>query len=128
MVMRLRIFLMEDCHGFLDEVELMLRRQAGIEIVGRTLSSAKAVASLGDINLDLVLMDWDESMAGVEALGALKALSNAPAVIVLAGHDDPRFRAAAMALGAKESLHREKYGTDLLPLIGRLASNGRPAA
>ena len=117
MAMRVRIFLVEERLGDLDEVEQLLRTQAGIEIVGRTLSGAKIVAKVNDSNADLVLMDWQDGQSGVEALGALKTLANTPAVIVLAGHDHPHFHAAVKALGAQASLHRKKYRTELLPLI-----------
>ena len=107
MLKPLRIFLVEDSPGLLDELAQVLQEQTGIEVLGRTFSGEKAVTEIQESHPDLVLMDWDDNMTGAITLVALKALLNPPAVIVLAAaHDHPHFRAAVKALGAQASLPR----------------------
>jgi two-component system chemotaxis response regulator CheB len=124
----LRVLLMEETPGLLDDVGQWLLVQAEIQLIGRALPGQEAVAAAAALAPDLVLMDWDSGLAGVDALQLLKALPQAPRVIVLAAPDHPHFHAAVRAVGAEASSPRGAFRTGLLLLLQQMegqTTNGR---
>lgn len=113
-----RILLVDDSPGFLQAAACFLEAEPDIEIVGRALSGRDALEQVARSKPDLVLMDLAmPEMNGLAATHQIKALPDAPHVIILTLHDNPEYRAAAQAEQADGFIGKSEFGTQLLPLI-----------
>jgi DNA-binding NarL/FixJ family response regulator len=117
----IRILLVDDSPEFLESAARFLSADSQIEIVGRALSGAEAMAQVARIHPDLVLMDWGmPGMSGLEATHHLKVRPDAPSIVILTVYDDAEYRAAARAMGADGYVAKSEIGTELLPAIHTL--------
>lgn len=116
-----RVLLVDDSLPFLESVVRFLKGHALISISGQAQSGHAAVAQVRATQPDLVLMDVAmPGLSGLEATRMIKALPNAPRVIIVTMSDEPEYRAVAAAVGADGFVAKRSCRTELLPLIGRL--------
>lgn len=79
----------------------LLAEHSGIVVIGQATSGEEAVAQVGKLKPQLVLMDWEmPGMTGLHALRIIKALPDPPRVVLMSLHDIVPYRAAALAHGA----------------------------
>ncbi len=120
---QVRVLLVDDSPRFLEALGRFLSFETSVAVVGQALSGLEALEQAMRLGPDLVLLDWAmPHMSGLETARRLKALPNAPYVVMVTLYDSPEFRAAARAAGAEELLSKTDLATHLLPLICDLFS------
>ncbi len=96
------------------------------EVVGEAENAGDAVRLAGELRPDVVLLDLrlgEES--GIEACREIKALSDAPRVLVFTAHASVEDVAGATLAGADGYLHKGVAGEELLGAIQRVYAGGR---
>ncbi len=113
-----RILLVDDSLHFIESAERFLSEELGVNVVGSALSGIEAIDQVMRLRPDLVLMDVAmPGMDGLEATHKIKAMPNAPLVIILTLYDTPKYREAAHQAGADGFIPKADFGEQLLPLI-----------
>jgi CheY-like chemotaxis protein len=118
-----RVLIVDDSAAVRDGLTAMLRANDAYEVAGAVGEAAAALRCGGATAPDVVLLDL--SIPGVDPLALvhdLRALSPAPAVVVLTAFADKRRIAAAIAAGAvgwllKDATPEELFAT-LAPFAG----------
>jgi DNA-binding NarL/FixJ family response regulator len=117
----LRVLLVDDSWPFLGSAEHFLSMEPALKIVGCASSGAEALNQINLLHPDLVLMDLAMPiMNGLATTRKIKALPDAPRVVILTVHDLPVYRAAAESAGADGFLVKSQFGSHMLPLIQSL--------
>jgi CheY-like chemotaxis protein len=97
----------------------LLEQQSEIELVGSATDGYHAVRRVRELEPDLVLTALRvDGMIGLELTRQVKALAQAPTVIIVAADDTEEYRAAARAAGADGFVSRQDM-TLLLPAFIR---------
>ena len=118
---QIRILLVDDNCVFRTSVEQLLQLEPCVEIVGRACSGLEAVEMETALRPDLVLMDWNmPGLNGLDATRRIKARANAPRVIMLTGHTEPEYAAAAFDARADGFIAKSEACFRLLPCIRQL--------
>jgi DNA-binding NarL/FixJ family response regulator len=116
-----RTVVVDDSPIILKILSLFLERQTGFQLVGTATDGHHAVRRVVELRPDLVLMDFRlPGMNGLEAIRQIKALSQAPAVIMVTADDTPECRAAARAAGADGFVGKQNLLTQLRAAIRKL--------
>jgi DNA-binding NarL/FixJ family response regulator len=116
-----RILLVDDSAEFLVSLERFLATIPGLKVVGKAVSGQEALQYVPGLQPNLVLMDLVmPGMNGLEATRKVKALPNAPHVIIMSLHDLANYRMAAESVGADGFISKSEFGERLLPLIHKL--------
>jgi len=116
-----RVLLVDDSAEFLDSAAHFLKSDPRIEIVGRAFSGRGALEQVPVLKPDLVLMDLTmPEMNGLESTRAIKSQPGGPRVIILTLHDNPEYRAAALAVRADGFVTKTELDMELLPMIHKL--------
>jgi two-component system response regulator DevR len=98
---RLRVFVVEDSDIVRTRLVAMLAELRGVRVAGEAASVADAVAQLPAGHLDAVLVDLRlPDGDGFDVIRAAKALTPAPAVVVLTSYAYAQLRAQSLAAGA----------------------------
>lgn len=114
----IRILLVDDSPDFLESAAQFLAADPHFQIVGRADSGAAALAQVGLVQPDLVLMDWAlPEMPGPVAMRRIKAHPQPPRVIILTIYDQPEYRAIARLAYADGFVSKSDFGEKLVPLI-----------
>lgn len=115
----LRILLVDDSQVFLRSITRFLEAMdARLEVVGYVLSAEDALDCVLRSHPDLVLMDLAMTkMNGLEATRLIKALPNAPYVVILTLNGNREYCTASITVGADGFVTKSEVGTVLLPLI-----------
>lgn len=117
----MRIFLVDDSAAFLDAAAGFFSGCPEVEVIGRALSGHEALEQVVQLRPDVVLLDLAmPDMNGLETARRVRALSDAPRIVMLTLYDDPAYRAAAMAAGADGFVSKAALSTQLLPLLQTL--------
>jgi len=153
----IRVLIVDDHAILRDGIRSLLERQDDIQVVGEAANGRDALALVGNLRPDIVLMDVAmPEMNGLEATQLIKASYPQVRVLILTQHDDvayvdPLLRAGASGYVLKRSGGREvlaairqvyEQGVFLEPLVARrvienyagvegkhrMAENGRQAA
>ena len=117
----MRVLLVDDSAGVLRAVTGFLETLPEVEVVGQALSGGDGLRMAKELRPDVVLVDWMmPGMNGLDTARALKALPEAPKVILLSLLNGPEYIADAQAAGADAFLFKGEL-TDQLPgLLQRL--------
>ena len=117
---RVRVLLIDDYQPFLAVVANLLRRQAGVEVVGQAYAGGAGLRLAAELKPDLVLVDFGmPDMDGVAVTRRLKAASDAPRVVVMSFFQESRYRQEALDAGADAYLYKGDLHRDLVPLLQR---------
>lgn len=105
---------------------LMLGGAPGLEVVAEASNGAEAVEAVRGGDIDVVLMDLRMPvMDGIAATAAIKALDDAPKVIVLTTFDADEFVVRALAAGANGFLLKDTAPPEIVAAIGKVEA-GEP--
>ena len=118
-----RVLLVDDSWVFIQVVEdyLRLMRSPSFEIIGRVCNGHDAVRSVAELKPDLVLLDLVmPGTNGLEIARQIKALPDAPRVIMLTFYDLPEYREAAQNAQADGFVGKSEFAVRLIPLIREL--------
>jgi DNA-binding NarL/FixJ family response regulator len=108
-----RVLAVDDQRAFLDVERAVIEATAGFRLVGDATSGEAALAVVGDVEPDLVLMDM--RMAGIDGIEAARRIArdHPGVVVVLISAED--LRAAAAGAGAAAAIRKQ----DLCPALLR---------
>ncbi len=97
----IRVLVADDHPTYLRALEVMLRGDAGIDVVGRAHDGPEAVRLALELQPDVILMDVNmPAMSGIEATGLLVEAAPHIAIVVLTMFDDDDVVANALRAGA----------------------------
>ncbi|SMC88075.1 PP2C family protein-serine/threonine phosphatase [Lentzea albidocapillata] len=108
-----RVLLVEDDDGDALLVEALLEEASAPFILARAHTLAEAESLLPDAECVLLDLGLPDSQ-GLDGLHRLLAKPDAPAILVLTGHDDEREGISAVAAGAEDFLIKGKVDGELL--------------
>lgn len=115
---RLRTLLVGNNARFLSSLATFLGQQPNIEIVGQARNGWEALKLASELELQLVLSDFNmEDMTGAALAKALKARHKPPRVIVLSWHESHVFAEIAAKAGADGYLSKRQL--DRIPEVLR---------
>jgi DNA-binding NarL/FixJ family response regulator len=98
--MPIRIFLADDHPEFIEAAIRFLSADPDIEIVGRALSGQDTLEQVAFLQPDLALFDLEMPVLnGLDATRCSKAFAGSPQVINVTLYDNPKYLAAAAAVG-----------------------------
>jgi DNA-binding NarL/FixJ family response regulator len=116
--MTIRVFLVDDQELVRAGFKMLIDSQSDLSVVGEAGDGQEAVAALGRVEADVVLMDVRmPRMDGVEATELIAGRAGAPRVIVLTTFDLDEYAFAAIRAGAAAFLLKDARPEDLLTAI-----------
>ncbi len=116
-----RILLVDDNDDFRRQAARFLAAEPGCDVVAFAASGPEAVDLAGRIGPDLVLMDLSmPGMNGFDASRRIKALPDAPLVVIVTLDGDAIFRASTELALVDGFLSKADFTREIGPLIGRL--------
>jgi DNA-binding NarL/FixJ family response regulator len=115
----IRVVLADDHAEFRLGLKEMLATDGGIEVVGEAENGARAVALVGEVRPDVVVLDLVMPvMEGTEALGLiLREDSPPPGVVILTMRDEPRLRRELLGMGASAFLAKSASLADVIGAV-----------
>jgi DNA-binding NarL/FixJ family response regulator len=115
--------LVDDSPSFLESAVRFLSSDERVDVVGLALSGQEALERIQQLQPELVLIDLAmPGINGLEVTRRLKALPNAPWIVILTLHDTFEYRAAAAEAQADGFITKSEFGDKLLPLIEQFRS------
>ena len=120
----MRVIVADDHPVFRDGLRLAVQAAPGLELVGEVGNGADAVAAVGELRPDVVLMDLQmPGLNGVEATRQIVAAHPETAVVVLTLLDDDEWVLAALEAGARGYLLKESSRSDIVHAVESAARN-----
>ena len=111
---RLRVLVADDHRLMLDALQLALSEADGIELVGVTSEGLKVVPLAGQLEPDVVLLDFRmPDMDGLAVLDRLQQRHPEVKVVMLSGSDDPELIQEALRRGASAFVLKQIDPVDL---------------
>ncbi|HMG45026.1 MAG TPA: response regulator transcription factor [Acidimicrobiales bacterium] len=127
----IRVVLVDDQAIIRTGVARILSPADGFEVVaecGDGLEAVELVTGSGagvDVDIDVVLMDVRmPRLDGIEATRRIRALDDAPPVLVLTTFDDDELLWAAIEAGAAGFVLKDTTADDLIAAVGAVAGGG----
>jgi CheY-like chemotaxis protein len=119
----LRVLLVDNSRLFLSAAAQFLASVLGLEVVEQVLSMRAALAKVLELRPHLVLLDLETpDMNGFLATLHLKALPDAPWVIIVSDQDQPPYRDLAKAVQVDGFVTKRNFATEVVPVIRQLAA------
>ena len=120
----MRVLVVDDSAGVLRAVAGFLETLPEVEVVGQALSGDDGFRMAKELRPDLVLVDWMmPGMNGLDTARALKALPEAPKVVLVSLLNGPECIADAQAAGADAFLFKGELTEQLPGLLQGLFEN-----
>jgi DNA-binding NarL/FixJ family response regulator len=124
----IRIILADADTNFMNSLKDFLMAQPNYQVVARVQTCLDALIWCEELSPQIVVLDWHlmfdgllaSEMKGTAFLQKVKALKNAPAVIVASRLSLDDHRTAALTAGADEFMPKTKFPQLIRPLIRRL--------
>lgn len=124
----IRIILADADTNFMNSLKDFLMAQPNYQVVARVQTCMDALIWCEELSPQIVVLDWHlmfdgllaSEMKGTAFLQKVKALKNAPAVIVASRLSLDDHRTAALTAGADEFMPKTKFPQLIRPLIRRL--------
>lgn len=118
---RARTLLVAVSDVFLDGVVDWVANDARLEVVGRAHSGLQALDCAASMRVELVLVDVTlPDISGFEVARRIKAVPDAPLVVLFSFHDSHAARQEAWSAGADGFVAKSETADCLLPLVGEL--------
>nr|WP_205885088.1 MULTISPECIES: response regulator transcription factor [Pseudomonas] len=97
-----------------------------MQVVGEAANGEQLLDSLRHTRCDVVLLDISmPGVSGLEAIPRIRALHDAPAILMLSMHDEAQMAARALKAGAAGYATKDSDPALLLAAIRRVAGGGR---
>jgi DNA-binding NarL/FixJ family response regulator len=119
----IRVVIADDHPLFRDGVRALLSTEPDLELVGEATTGDEAVARIGELRPDVVLMDVQmPGLGGIDATRRIAAACPEVAVLVMTMFEDDHLVFAAMRAGARGYLLKGAGQTAVLRAIRSVAS------
>lgn len=121
-----KIYLIDDHNLFLQGISRLLKDQPEFQIVGTSNSGKKALAELGDLLPDIILLDLRfPNESGLDVCRKIRERITNASIIILSQSDSPEDVFQALKVGAKGFLTKNTPLPELFSSITRIHRNGR---
>jgi DNA-binding NarL/FixJ family response regulator len=111
----IRVLLVDDQQLVREGLRRILHADEGFEIVGECSDGDEVIDAIGRVRPDLIVMDIRmKRLDGVEATRKVRALADAPPILVLTTFDDDEVLAGALRAGASGFQLKDARGEDLV--------------
>ena len=122
----MRVLIADDEPLARDRLRALLAEQAGVAVVAMAHDGQTALDACAEYHPDVVLLDISmPGVNGLEAIPRIRALSEAPAILVLSMHDEAQMAARALKAGAAGYATKDSDPALLITAIRKVASGGR---
>jgi DNA-binding NarL/FixJ family response regulator len=119
----IRVLLVDDQRLVRDGVRLILERGDVFDVVGECADGDEVIDTLVRLDVDVVLMDMRmKRVGGAEATLRLRAMPDAPPVLVLTTFDDDETLAQALRAGAAGFVLKEAPAEQLRSAVSAVAN------
>jgi DNA-binding NarL/FixJ family response regulator len=116
----MRILIADDMPKVRTALQLLLREQAALEVVGAIARSADLMISVQILHPDLILLDWELAGESTHAiLSELRRLEAVPSIVALSSQ--PEAREAALAAGVDAFISKSDPPEHLLSTLLTMA-------
>lgn len=119
----LKVAITDDNQNFRESLRDILAFESDIEVVALWSHGLEALAGLGTVKPDVVLLDINmPMMSGVEATRQILAKYPAVKIIVLSMHDDSMYVLETLKAGASGYLVKDGYSGEVIRAIREVAA------
>jgi DNA-binding NarL/FixJ family response regulator len=113
---RIRILLADDQREILETVARLLKDE--FDVIVTVANGERAIEAAVRLAPDLVVLDISMPVLnGIDAAACLKESGSRAKVIFLTVHEDPYIAEAALSVGARGYVLKERLASDLIPAI-----------
>ncbi len=122
---KIRVIVVDD-HAILREgVRALLQLQADIEVVGEAGNGTEAIAAVGRLDPDVVLMDIAmPGLGGIEAAIELKKLGSRSRILILSQYEDREYVRRLLKAGVSGYVLKKSAGAELANAIRAVHRGG----
>ena len=118
-----QVLLVDDSDTFLAALREYVAEFSRIIVAATAKSGEQAVALVGQLSPDLVLMDLDmPGIGGIEATRIIKSLPQRPLVAVVTMHDAAQMRRAGLDAGADFFMVKSRLHEEFPGMLARIAA------
>ena len=119
-----KVFVVDDHRMFTDALEVLLKSERDVTLIGRTSTGEEALKVLGEVCPDVLLMDVDlPGMDGIEATRMVKQACPTTNVVVITAFQTRETIARAIEAGASGYIPKTRAAEELVEVI-KLAASG----
>jgi DNA-binding NarL/FixJ family response regulator len=120
-----RVLIIDDSAEFVRAVESFIATIPAVKCVGTARTGRHGIRMTEELQPDVVLLDWMmPGMNGLDTARAIKALPQAPRVILLSLLNGPECMADARAAGADAFLFKGELSERLPGLLLAISTDG----
>jgi DNA-binding NarL/FixJ family response regulator len=125
---KLKVFVADDSAFIRDRLPDMLSELSGVEVIGQAEDGTGALASIRELNPDVVIMDIRmPEMNGMDVLKELQKDNLCPIVMVMTNYPYAQYREKCRALGASYFFDKSKDFDRLFLTLQQLNRKHREA-
>jgi len=122
----IRVLVAEDHTIVREGIKQLIGLAKDMQVVGEAANGEQLLDSLRHTRCDVVLLDISmPGVSGLEAIPRIRALHDAPAILMLSMHDEAQMAARALKAGAAGYATKDSDPALLLAAIRRVARGGR---
>jgi two-component system response regulator NreC len=121
----IRVLIVDDHAILRDGIRSLLDRQEGITVVGEASNGREALAQLGTLQPDIILMDVAMPvMDGLEATRRIKESHPERRVLILTQHGDEEYVTPLLQVGASGYVLKRSGGREVVTAIRQVHEEG----
>lgn len=122
----IRVLVAEDHTIVREGIKQLIGLAKDMQVVGEAANGEQLLDSVRHTRCDVVLLDISmPGVSGLEAIPRIRALHDAPAILMLSMHDEAQMAARALKAGAAGYATKDSDPALLLAAIRRVAGGGR---
>ena len=122
----IRVLVAEDHTIVREGIKQLIGMARDLEVAGEACNGEQLLEVLRRTPCDVVLLDISmPGVNGLEAIPRIRALTEAPAILVLSMHDEAQMAARALKAGAAGYATKDSDPALLITAIRKVASGGR---
>ncbi|MDF3935483.1 response regulator [Pseudomonas citronellolis] len=122
----IRVLVAEDHTIVREGIKQLIGMAKDLQVVGEATNGEQLLETLRQVPCEVVLLDISmPGMNGLEAIPRIRALNDAPAILMLSMHDEVQMAARALKIGAAGYATKDSDPALLLTAIRKVASGGR---